>query len=66
MGKVSCLVILAALFVGFIGGSVLKVDLVGAVINNGVTSGFGLKVMLLGYLSGLGPYTLKISCGTRS
>ena len=50
LGKVGCLVNLVALLVGFIGGSVMKVDISGAVKNKSMTSGFGLKVMLGGSL----------------
>ena len=49
-GKVVCIVYMAALLVGCLGGSVLKVDLAGAVKKKWVTSGFGLNVMLVGSL----------------
>ena len=66
MGKVGCLVNLAALLVGFLGGSVPKVDLAGEVEKKRATSGFGLQVMLVGSLCVLVPCTLQLSCGTRS
>ena len=42
----------------------MKVDLAGAV-NKRVTSSFGLKVMLEGYICVSGPCIFQISCVTR-
>ena len=64
MRKVGCLVNLEALIVGFVGGSVMKVYLDGAVKKKRVTSGFGLQVMLVRYLCVSGASTLQLSCGT--
>ena len=50
MDEVVCLVSLTELLVGYLGGSVLKVDLSGVVKKNRKNSGFGLKVTLEGYL----------------
>ena len=50
MRKVVRLVNLAALLVGFLGGSVLKVDISGVMKKKRETSGFELQVMLGGYL----------------
>ena len=50
LGKVGCLVNLEALLVGYLGGSVLKVDLAGAANKQSLTSGFGLLVMLGVYI----------------
>ena len=66
MRKVGCVLNLEALLVVFLGGSVLKVDIDGLVKKNGVTSGFGLQVMLGGYLCVSGTFILQISCGTIS
>ena len=55
-----------ALLVGFIGGSVMKVDLSGAVKNKSMTSGFGLKVMLGGSLCVSDPCVLQLSYGDMS
>ena len=46
---------MAALIVGFLGGSVLNVDLYGVGKKEGATSGFGLKMMILGSLCVSGP-----------
>ena len=46
MRKVGCLVNMAALLVGFLGVSVLKVDISGSVKKKILTSGFGLQVMI--------------------
>ena len=64
--KVGCLVYLMALLVGFLGGLILKVDFAGAVKKKRVTSCFGLKVIIVGYLCVSGPFTLNIYCGTIS
>ena len=66
MGKVGCLVDLEALLVGFLVGSVPKVDLAGALKKKRAASGFGLHVMLVRYLCVSGTCTLQISCGTSS
>ena len=50
MGKFGCLVNMAALLLGCLGGSVLKVYLAGTVKKKCVTSGFRLIVMLGGYI----------------
>ena len=62
MRKFDCLVNMAALLVGFLGGSVMKVDLAGVVKKKRATSGFGLKVMLGGSLCVSGPCMMQISC----
>ena len=66
MGKVEYLVNMVALIVGCLGGSVMKVDLAVAVKKKRVTSGFGLQVMLGGYICVSGTCTLNLSCGNRS
>ena len=66
MGKVECLVNMAALLLGCLGGSVPKVDISEAVKKNRATSGFGLQVILRGSLCISGPWTFQIYCGTRS
>ena len=66
MGKVGCLVYIVALLVGFLGGSVLKVDLSGSVKKKRATSGFGLKLILRRSLCVSGPCTLQLSCGIIS
>ena len=58
MYKVGRLVVMETLLVGYQGGSVLKVDLHGAVKKKWVTSGFGLRLMLVMSLSVSGPYKL--------
>ena len=63
MIKFGCLVYLVALLVGCLGGSVTKFDLAGKATKR-VNSGFGLKVMVGGYLFVSGPCTLQLSCGT--
>ena len=65
-GKVRCLLNIAALPLGCLGGSVPKVDLSGAVKKKRSTSGFGLQVMFIGSLCVSGYCTLKILCGTIS
>ena len=50
MRKVEFIVNLVALLVAFLGGYVLKVDIYGSVKKKMATSGFGLQVMLGGYL----------------
>ena len=46
MDRFGCVVYLAELLVGCLGGSVLKVDLYGILNKKRVTSGFGLKAIL--------------------
>ena len=58
VGKVGCILYLAALLVCYLGGSVMKVDLDGAINKKGVTSGFGLKMLLEGFCCVSGPYKL--------
>ena len=48
VGKVGCLVYMVSLLVGFLGGSVLEVDIAGSVKKKRATSGFGLKKCLEG------------------
>ena len=55
MGKFGCLVNMAALLLGCLGGSVLKVYLAGVVKKKRVTSCFGLKVIIGGSLCVSGP-----------
>ena len=64
MRKVVCLVNMAALLVGFLGGSVLKFDISGVTKKKREISGFELQVMLGGYLCVSGFFTLQLSCGT--
>ena len=66
MRKFDCLVNMAALLVGFLGGSVMKVDLAVVVKKKRATSGFGLQVMLGGSLCVSGTCTLKLYCGNLS
>ena len=66
VGKVGCLVYLAALLVGCLGGSFLKIDISRVVKGERETSGFGLKVMLGGYIFVSGSCTFQISCGDIS
>ena len=66
MRKAGYLVNLAALLVGFLGGSVLEVDLDGVVKKKRATSGFGLQVMIGGSICVSGTFKLKLSCGTIS
>ena len=66
MGKVGCLVGRAALLVGFLGGSVLKVDMAGVVKKIRASSGFGLQVMPVGSLGVSGPCILQLSFVTLS
>ena len=61
MGKVVCLVNMEALIVGCLVVSVPKVDFAGAVEKKRATSGFGLQVMLVGYICVSGPCTFHIS-----
>ena len=61
MRNVVCLVNMAATLVGFPGGSILKVDLVGVVKNKRATSGFGFQVILGGSISVSGHCTLQLS-----
>ena len=48
VGKFGCIVYIAVLLAVFLGGSVLEVDLAGAVKKKRATSGFGLKVIIGG------------------
>ena len=66
MGNVECLVNLDTLLVGYLGGSVTKVDISWAVNKKRATSGFVYQVMLGGYLCVSGTCTLNLSCVTRS
>ena len=66
MGKVRCLIGRAALLVGFLGGSVLMVDMARVVKKIRASSVFGLQVMPVGSLGVSGPYILQLSLGTRS
>ena len=66
MGKVGCIVSLMELIVGYLGGSVLKVDIYGSVKKKSVTSCFGFKVMLGGSICVSSPCTFQLSCRTRS
>ena len=50
MRKVGCIVNMAALLVGFLVGSVLKVDIAGVMKKKRADSGFGFQVILGGYL----------------
>ena len=61
--KVGCIVYLAALIVGCLGGSVLKVDISGEVKKIRAASGVGLQVMFQGSICVSGPCTLQLSCG---
>ena len=62
MRKVGCLLNLEDLIVGFLGVSVLKVDISRLVKKERANSGFGLQVMLGGSLFVSGPCTLQLSC----
>ena len=66
MRKVGCLVNLAALLVGFLGSSVLKVYIYGVVNKKRAASGFGLQVMIGGSIYVSGTCTLQIYGGTIS
>ena len=63
MIKVGCLVNMADLLVGFLGGSAPKADISGTVKKKRATSGFGLKVILRGYICVSGPCTFNLSSG---
>ena len=58
MGKVGSLVNLTALLVGCLGGSVLNVDIDEAAKKKNTTPGFGLQVILGGYICNSDPCTL--------
>ena len=64
MGNVVCLVNLVALIASFLGGSILKVDIAGAVKKIGDfrfwTESYAWSVSFYS-----GPCTFKISCGNR-
>ena len=62
MGKFEFIVGWKLLLVGFLGGSVMKVDLAGVTKKTQVTSGFGLKVMLVRCLGVLGTCLLQLPC----
>ena len=64
MIKFGCLVNMAVILVGFLGVSVLKVDLTGVAKEKISTLGFGLQVMLVGSLCVSFLCTLHISCET--
>ena len=66
MRKVVCLVNLAAILVGFLGSSVMKVDIYVVMNKKRATSGFGLQVMIGGSIYVSGTCTLQIYCGTIS
>ena len=66
VGNAGCLVYLAALLVGFLGGSVLKFDISRAMKEKRETSGFVLKVMLGGSICVSGTCILQLSCGIIS
>ena len=55
VGKVGCLVNMAALLLGLMGGTFMKVYLAGVVKKKRVTSCFGLKVIIGGSLCVSGP-----------
>ena len=65
MGNIECLVGWMELLVYFLGGSVLTDDMAGAANKILVTSGYGLKIMLVGSLYVSGPCTLQLSYGTQ-
>ena len=64
MGNVGCLVYMAALLIGCLGGSVLKVDLSGLVNKIMSASSFGFQVMPVGSVFVSCVFTLQLSCGT--
>ena len=64
MRKVVCLVNMAALLVGFLGGSVLKFDISGVTKKKREISGFELQVMLEVSIFVSCRCTLKLYCGT--
>ena len=66
MGKVGCLVNMAAFLVGCLEGSVLKVYISGVAKKKRATSGFALQVMLVGSLCVSVPYILQLYCVTIS
>ena len=66
VGKVGCILYPAKLLVSCLVGSVLKVDLSGAVKKKRATSGFGFKVMLGGSLCFSDPCTLQVYFGAIS
>ena len=66
MGNFWCLVNMAALLVGCLGGSVPKFNLSGVVNIKRATSGFGLKLMIVSFLCFSGPCKFKLSCGNIS
>ena len=66
MRKFVCLVNMVALLVGFLGGSVLRIDISGVVNKKGATSGFRFQVILGGYLCVSGTCILQLLSGTIS
>ena len=66
VGKVGCLIYVAALLVSCLVGSVLDVDIDGVAKKKWVTSGFGFKVMIGGYICIIVPCILQLYCGTIS
>ena len=66
VGKVGFIVYITALLVGYLRGSVPKVDFIGSVKKKRVISGFGLKVILWGSLCVSGACTLHLYCGIIS
>ena len=65
MSEVGCIVVWLALILGCLGGLVLTVDMAVMEKKFWVTSGFGLKVMIVGSVGVSGTCTLQISCGTQ-
>ena len=65
MRKVGCLGNLAELLVGFLVGSVHKVDFLGW-LRKKSTSVFGLQVIIGRSLCVSGPFILQLSCGIIS
>ena len=66
MRKVGRLVNVTDFLVGFLGGSILKVDLSGVVKKIRADSGFEFQVMIGGSLYVSGPCILQIYCVTIS
>ena len=64
VGKVIFLLYMVSFIVGFLGGSVMKVDIAGVVEKKRATSGFGSKVMLGGSIYFSGTWKLQLYCGT--
>ena len=64
MGEIGFLADWSTLLLGCLGGSFMTVDIFGVVKKIRVTSGFGLQVMLVGFLGVSGTCILQLSCGT--